>query len=364
MKRTGLGEARKLFRARRFPDVIRLLEPEVFRYRENFEYFRLLGFSCLYAGDFGGAFSYISRANQLKDDDPSVLLGLAAVHFRRAENDSALKKWLAVVEEHPGNPVARRGLDLLRRGMAPDGLQEFIDAGRLRTLFPPLPRRVSGTFFLVASLCVLVLAGLAYLGVRYAGPWGAELAGKLGAQRPGVSVIEIPSNLSSFIDVGTDFPFVYKESEVRKTFQKARSELLAYRDNLAVVDINRILLSNAAPAVKERARMLKGFVTPPTFDTVKDAWPYATVSKQPALYDGSSVVWTGKVANLKVARTSIAFDLLVGYDQEKQLEGIVPVTVPFAADLSNGSGVVVLGQVLVKGSTPTLLGISLHRLSQ
>jgi hypothetical protein len=364
MKRTGLGEARKLFRARKFRDVIRLLEPEVFRYRENFEYFQLLGFSCLYAGDFGGAFSYISRAHQLKDDDPSVLLGLAAVHFRRAENNNALRRWLAVIEAHPGNAVARRGLDLLRKGMAPDALQEFIDSGRLRTLFPPLPPRVATRTFLIATLCVLVVAAAVSLAIRFGGPLFAELAGRWGAQRPGVSVIEMPSGLSSFIDIGTDFTFVYKESEVRRIFQRARSELLAYRDNLAVVDINRILLSNAATAVKERARMLKGFVTPPTFDTVKDAWPYATVAKQPPLYDGSSVVWRGKVANLKTGKTAVAFDLLVGYDQEKQLEGIVPVTVPFAVDVENGSGVVVLGQVVLNGASVTLLGISLHRLSQ
>jgi hypothetical protein len=157
---------------------------------------------------------------------------------------------------------------------------------------------------------------------------------------------------------------VLKESEVRQVFQKAKNELLTYKDNLAVVDINRILLSNAAPAVKERARMLKGFVTPATFDTVKDAYAYAAVTKQPALYDGASVVWKGKVANLKVAKDSIGFDLLVGYDQEKQLEGIVPVTVPFAADLANGSAVEVLGQVVMQGTAPTLLGISLHRLAQ
>ena len=110
--------------------------------------------------------------------------------------------------------------------------------------------------------------------------------------------------------------------------------------------------------------MLKGFVTAPTFDTVKDAWPYAAVAKQPAVYDGAFVVWTGKTANLKISKTSVSFDLLVGYDQEKQLEGIVPVTLPFAADISNGSAVVVLGQVVPNGTAPTLLGISLHRLSQ
>ena len=97
MKAGSLAEARKLYRARRFADVIRVLEPDVFKFRESFEYFQLLGFSCLHAGDLGGAFSYISRARQLVDDDVSVLLGLAAVHFRRAENETALKRWLEVL---------------------------------------------------------------------------------------------------------------------------------------------------------------------------------------------------------------------------------------------------------------------------
>jgi hypothetical protein len=328
----------------------------VFRYRENFEYFQMLGFSCLHAADFGGAFSYISRAYQLNDADPSVLLGLAAVHFRRAENESALKRWLEVLETHPTNTIARRGLELLRKGMTPDALQEYIDSGKLKGLFPPLPRRVSIAPILIAGLSVLVLAGIAVMAIRLGGPRGP--------QRPGISVIEIPSDLSSFIDIGTDYPFVLTEKEVRQGFQKAKSELLGYRDNLAVVDINRILLSNAAPAVKERARMLKGFVTQSTFDTVKDTYTYAAVIKQPALYDGASVVWKGKVANLKVAKDSIGFDLLVGYDQEKQLEGIMPVTVPFAADLANGSAVEVLGQVVLSGTAPSLLAGSLHRLAQ
>jgi hypothetical protein len=316
----------------------------------------MLGFSCLHAGDLGGAFSYISRAHQLKDDDPSVLLGLAAVHFRRAENESALKKWLEVVESHPANPIARRGLELLRRGMTPDALQEFIDSGKLKTLFPPLPRRVSVGPILVVALSALVIAVAAWMIVHFGSPRGA--------QRPGVSAIEMPLNLSSFIDVGIDYPFVLSEKEVRKLFQRAKDELLGYRDNLAVVDINRILLSNAAPAVKERARMLKGFVTQATFDTVRNSYPYAAVTKQPSLYDGASVVWRGKVANLKVAKESLSFDLLIGYEQEKQLEGIVPVTVPFAADLVDGAGLEVLGQVVVLGNSPGLVAGSLHRLGQ
>ena len=58
--------------------------------------------------------------------------------------------------------------------------------------------------------------------------------------------------------------------------------------------------------------------------------------------------WRGKIANLKVGKDAIAFDLLVGYEQEKELEGIVPVTLPFAADLANGGGIEVLGQIAVR----------------
>ena len=68
------------------------------------------------------------------------------------------------------------------------------------------------------------------------------------------------------------------------------------------------------------------------------------------------------MANLKVGKDAIGFDLLVGYDQEKELEGIVPVILPFAADLHNGVALEVLGQVQVQRDRLSLQGISVHRL--
>jgi len=356
MKGKDLAEARTLFRARKFPDVIRILEPEVFRYRENFEYFHLLGFACLHAGDLGGAFSYISRALQLKDDDISVKLGLAVIHFRRSENDKALKRWLEVIEAEPGNRIARRGLDLLRRGLTPDGLQEMIDSGSLKQLFPPLPVRTRWVGVVGIILGVLVVAAAGYLAVHTFQPSGST-------ERPGVSAIDIPPDVGRLVDSGTDSRYLLSEGEVRSEFKKAKNQLLAWRDNLAAVAINRILLSNAAAPVKERARMLKGFITPASFDTLRDGFSYAAVAAQPALYDGCSVRWKGKIANLQVGKTAITFDLLVGYDQEKELQGIVPVTLPFATDLGNGVALEVLGQVVGAGTVPALTGIAVHRLA-
>ena len=200
-----------------------------------------------------------------------------------------------------------------------------------------------------------MIVGLVFLTIRVSRPRSPE--------RPGVSGIEIPSELPRLIDAGTDFPFVLTEREVTQTFQKAKKDLLVYNDNLATVEINRILLSNAALAIKERARMLKGFVTPASFDTLHDGYTYAAVLAQPPLYDGCSVRWKGKIANLKQGKDAIGFDLLVGYDKEKELEGIVPVSLPFAVSLENGIPLEVLGQVVVQAGKLSLLGISVHRLT-
>jgi hypothetical protein len=109
--------------------------------------------------------------------------------------------------------------------------------------------------------------------------------------------------------------------------------------------------------------MLKGFVTQASFDTLQDPFSYAAVAEQPALYEACSVRWKGKIANLRVGKEAITFDLLVGYDQEKELEGIVPVTLPFASVLEDGSALEVLGQVTLHDGTLALLGISLHKLA-
>ncbi|HVP19428.1 MAG TPA: tetratricopeptide repeat protein [Spirochaetia bacterium] len=355
MKEKGLGEARRVFRARKFPDVIRILEPEVFRYRESFDYFSLLGFSCLHTGDLGGAFSYLSRARQLSPDNVSALLGLAAIHFRRQETGEAIKRWLEVLELDPGNAVARRGMELLRKGFSREKLQEYIDAGKFKSLYPPLPSRGRAGLVVTIVLGILALAAAGYAGVRF--------LPRQVVDRPGVVAVEIPKDLPRLTETGSDFLYMLTEDDVRKAFTKAKSFLLAYRDNMALVEINRILLSNAALPVKEKARLLKGFVTQPDFLTVKDPFPYAVVAAQPPLYDGCSVIWRGKIANLKILREAITFDLLVGYDKEKVLEGIVPVTLDFAADLANGGGIEVLGQVSSKGGKIGLSAISIHKLA-
>jgi hypothetical protein len=75
------------------------------------------------------------------------------------------------------------------------------------------------------------------------------------------------------------------------------------------------------------------------------------------------VVWRGKLANLVVSESSIGFDMLVGYETERELKGVVPVTLDFAVQLENEAALEVLGIVTASSGRVSLAGISLHRLS-
>jgi tetratricopeptide (TPR) repeat protein len=354
MPARNLGDARRLFRARRFPEVIRLLEPEVFRFRESADYFLMLGTACLHSGDLGGATSYLGRARQLKPGSVTALLGLAAVHFKRAETDQALKLWLEALDEDPRNPVALRGMNLLRRGLPRDELQAFVDSGKLPQLYPRLPGRPLWPILLAIAVGGAVLIFGGSLAWKHLRPQAQT--------RPGVSGIFLPSGGGMRVDPDAAAVYTLSEREVERAFKRAKDFLLDYRDNPACLEINRILLSNASAAVKDRARALKSFLRPPNFATFRDPYPYGDVAVKPELYDGCHVVWKGKVANLSLGGEAITFDLLVGYESERELEGTVPVNLDFAADLEDGAGLEVLGRVVADGGRMMLAGVSLHRL--
>lgn len=355
MTRKSLSDARRLFRARRYAEVIRLLEPEVFRYRESHQYFSLLGFSCLQMGDLGGASSYITRAQQLKPGDIDALLGLAAIQLKKADAEGALKRWLEVLDEDPKNPVARRGMDLLRKGLSRDKLQEMIDSGRIRQLYPPRKGGGNRAWIIVGVILVAAVLGSGLLAL--------SLARQRVPSRPRVAEVELPPDLPRLIDDSATARYTFSERQVRQVFQKVKTELLAFHDNLAVVEANRLILSNASLQVKERARLLKGFAVRPSFTTIRDSFPYTAVAREPGLYDGCAVAWRGKLANLAMTEQSLSFDLLVGYENERELAGIVAVVLDFAVQLENGIPLEVLGIVAAADGRVSLKGVSLYRLS-
>jgi tetratricopeptide (TPR) repeat protein len=326
MALTALDRAEKLFRAGRYSELIDLLEPQVPVYRESHRFYYILGSSCLRTGDPGGGMTYLKRAEQLSPSDRDTMLALAALAVRRGETQKAIEYYLRVLEERPGDRRARSCLAILRKEGSPEGIARLIETGRIERLYPdgrPLPR-------FVIPLAVVVAAALALYFAWPLGERAIEILSRSRATRPEVAAVSLDrAETASPVVTGGSFRYVLTEKQAIEAFEKAKDRFQAYRDNAAIVEINRLLNSNASEGLKAKAKSLRAFVGKPDFRTVRDAPLYAEAKRESWLYDGCSVVWKGMAANLRAGPVSGStnFDFLVGYEDKKRLEGMVPARI-------------------------------------
>jgi tetratricopeptide (TPR) repeat protein len=352
-----LSRADRLLRARKYSQVISLLESQVFLYRDNFTFYRLLGTACLYTGDYGGAYSYLQRAQQIKSGDTRVELGLAAVHLRRREIPLALGLWLAVLDREPNNAQAKRGLALVRRTEDPSEFVTMAESGKLARYFPRIGFHVPG-WIPVAVVAALVIAAASL----FLPDIVRDLAARAREDRRGVEPIteqELPDDLTDFAG---DFRYVYTDEQVAVLVERVGELFNSFQDNLARREANRILLSNASPLVKERIRLVSSYFRTPTFVDFGHNFSFDEVAAEPWLYDGCHVRWSGQTSNINAGNDAITFTLLVGYETERVLEGTVAVTVPFTADVQPGP-IELIGEVDYTDGEVALVATSIRRLA-
>ncbi len=368
MKRNAspLQKAYRLYYAKEYAKVIALLEPQVFMYRENPQFYRLLGLSCLHTRDLGGAHSYLMRCMQLDRDAIAPRLELAACHFAKRDNESAIELWLEILDEQPDNHYAAKGLKILRAGPESEEAERYRETDRLRTLYPDI-RRPFPWKKLSATAVLIVLAGVAALN---APQLATEIQQRLASEqsqehRTGVENID----LSDEPELTRDRPangaaeeeprYELSESEIEATFERMREYFLDERDNMANREINRILHSNAARGLKERARTLQGYLNVPSFADFRDGFTYEEVTADPWLYEGSYVRWRGRPSNVDIDDDRIAFDFLVGYDDGRELDGIVPAEFDFAVRIDSSYLIEIIARVRrVDGDEIALQGVS------
>jgi len=355
-----LRQAKTLYKQGRFAAALESLEPQIFRYRENPDFFRFLGLCCLRQGDWKGGDTYLERSRQL-DDPPhrDVLLGLMAVAARKKEFGEAVTIALELLDRNPRDPVAKKSLARLRAALAdPDRGIDRESLGR----WLPSYRKSSEA---LKRWTVRVVAGLAIAAGLAAGAWwGVSLVSAPPAAQPrqGSDTFAQPLAGSEEVLVGSGYAVTMTPEEVRLGWLRVQKAFQAYQDSKARYEINRILLSNATSLVKERARALIPYLHDPDFARPEDSSSYLEVRTAPALYEGCTVRWQGVIANLNLGAKKITFDLLLGYQEGQVVEGIVPVELGFAALLKNTQIVEVLGRVLLRDGKWMVQGTSLREL--
>lgn len=136
--RRTLRRAASLAWQRRFAEQIRVMAPEVYRFRQSARFYRLLGVACLRTGDRRAARSFLLRAEQLAPDDVDVRLALCALDALEGDVDRALRGWLAVLDADPANRPAKRGLAILRAG-TPGELRKIAGSNDVEPLLAARP---------------------------------------------------------------------------------------------------------------------------------------------------------------------------------------------------------------------------------
>ncbi|MDR1316242.1 MAG: hypothetical protein LBK13_05135 [Spirochaetales bacterium] len=361
-KKTALARAARLYKERKFAQVIRILEPQIPAYRENVKYFYLLGMSCLYTGDYGTAITYFRRCIDLDYRQTNAQLGLAVVHLRRDETQESLRIWLEILEDDPKNRYARLGLETVRKISSTEDGGEGIERlfqDRKDLALVPSPgfyapgwlKRLTG---ILIALFLLIPVGFIV--------W-QRLSEKPEPRRPDIAAIRIESD-DLIIDRENRAANMLSEQEVRVLFDKIKDLLDIYEDNLARREINRLLLSNAGGNIKNKVRTLLPFIRTPTFADFSGSFTYQDVMKDPLLYNGCFVRWKGRISNIIISDQRINLDFLAGYDDQKVLLGIVPAWMEFAANLEQSFAYEIIARVAVPSEQPgiALQILSLHEL--
>jgi hypothetical protein len=328
--------------------AIRALEPEINRYHGSFNYYYLLGSSCLRAGDFGGALTYYKLAHETKSRDPLAILGLAVLFLRRGETQRAVDYYLDVLEKNPQNRVATRAMKIIRTHAGTDAFSAWLEAGRLPVLYPPIPfpgfsaKEILGGVGVLLAVCLITFGCLVRFKV-FSNPFYPR------GTREGAAAFSLSrEDRMAPVQSGGSYRYILTRVQALDTYEKAINLFTAYRDEAARVNLNRILESNASDGLKNRARIIISYMEVPGFDSFRraDNVTYNEVIKDPALYSGVHVIWRGMATNVVTSDQGTIFDFLVGYDTRKVLEGIVPVVFNQAIPLNPDRPLELLGRVV------------------
>jgi hypothetical protein len=359
-----LKKAARLAWAGKYHDAIKTLEPEVNRYHGSFRYYYLLGISCLYSGDFGGALTYFRLAREVKIRDPSAMLGLAVLYLRRGETGKAVDFYLDVLEMNPKNKTAAKALKVIRKYSEPEMLATWLDQGKLPCLYPPIPFAGFSPRTVISCAAVIAAAALITLGALVQFKIISNPFAPRGSRQVSAEFDLTGEERRESVQSGGVYRYIVTRSEALDTYSKALSLFTAYRDEAAKVQINKLLESNASDAIKNKARILLGYMEVPGFDNFRriDNVSWTEVNQDIALYRDVHIIWRGIATNVVTNGSQTTFDFLVGYDTRKTLEGIVPVVFEKAVSINTERPLELLGKILLlSGGNIALEGVAIHQ---
>ena len=359
-----LTKASRLARSGKHEETIRLLEPEVNRYRGAFHYYYLLGAACLHSGDSGGALTYFRLANDANRRNPLAVLGLAVLHLRRGNTDRAIDFYLEVLETDPRNRIAKKAMKIIRKHAGAEGFSSWLlEKGKIHSLYPSIPfaginkKEVLAIAGVFAAVCLVAYSVLVFARF-FPNPLNPR------GQREGASALILTQEeRMAPVHIGGMYRYELTRSQSIELFERARTMFISHRDDAARVLLNRIIESNASDGLKNRARIMVSYLDTPTFESFnrRDNIAFGEVARDPVLYNGVHVIWQGRASNIVLEPSSTAFDFVIG--ARGTLEGFARVVFNRAISVNHERPIEVLGRIVTDeaGTGFRLEGVNFHQ---
>jgi tetratricopeptide (TPR) repeat protein len=291
---------------------------------------------------------------------------MAVLYLRRGETDRAIDFYLEVLDQDPKNPIARKALAIIRRYAGQDRISEWLESGDLYKLYPPLPP-------IPPDLSRMLLPGAAALGILIVAFFlllrfhVIVLPGGRGTRQVISGTTLEREDREKPVETGGVYRYILTRNQVIELYDQGLSLFTEYRDEAARLSFNRLIESNAAEGIKNKAQTVISYMEIPGFDNfnLQDNFAYAEVMKDPVLYRGCHVIWRGMATNIQTFNTQTSFEFLVGYDTRQSLEGITKVVFDRAVPINPERPLEVLGRVVPgtgdRGQEIRLEGVAIHQ---
>ena len=372
MARSDLEKAHLLLQKRRFSQALSILEsgrnPEI--YRESFDYFLTAGLACLYLGDTGNAGVYFQRARHIRMTDTTLLCAQAVLFLHRGETDRAIEYYVDALDYDPNNKLALRAMEFIRSHGSYEELCHAFDTGEIKKYYPPLGVNPDTIKRIVLSAFAGVVLALMIFNFGKFSSAARKLHLPAANARADLSelflsVDEMGNAHKKDLSGGT-YKYILSDAQIKKSYDMAMTYFQDYKENASLVEINRLLNSNASDAIKAKAEMISTYFKEPTFDSLStfgDNISYADVAKEPDLYLGCSVAWSGRISNSVSEGKSFRCDLLVGYENMERVEGFVPLIFAESPQppIDGERPIKVLGKIKVENGKIALEGKAVYQ---
>ncbi len=359
-------KALRYLKKRDFSTLSYFLTAKVPLFGNHAELYYYLGLAQYYLKNFKSAEDYFKSGMEYDTEHVEIRLAAAATALRQRNNGQAVHLWLNVLDIDPDNKKARKGLNLLRKKGNPTDLARFIRKGSIKQLEPTLPSYITLFDIMLILLGCILVSGTIFLGIKLSEnffmPNASLPSGK--ANRAGAEAYTLSSvKKKDYIQKEGEFLIQLTPKEIHEIITQAKNDFNNYKDNKVRFNLNRIKYSNAAAAVKAQASVLFATLEKPNFTNLDTNYTYREVFSDPIMYTDVYVHWRGKVQDVQFTPEAITFRLLVGYDDEKVLEGAVPVKVPFETFIDPILPTEILGQVKIDDENHVyILASSIHQI--